>query len=369
MIVPWASSPLRLHDRMELSARAQTWLHATRDFECPSGLSTGSVRYPETVRITVAGASGLIGSALVSHLRSSGHEVVRLIRSQQVRAEDARYWNPATGDIDDDAFDGIDGVVNLAGAGIGDRRWSEHRKRELRLSRVDATELLVEAMAAAATPPAVLVAGSAVGFYGDRGDEVLNEQSRPGTGFLATLTADWEAAAAEAQAAGIRVALARTGLVVADNAPFLTRMLPLFKLGLGGPLGDGQQWWPWISLDDEVRALAFLLESDIVGPVNLCAPNPVTNREFTRTLASVLRRPAPFAVPRFGPRLLLGRDLADELLFSSIRAHPSALTDAGFEFRLPELHAALKAHQVHGGQKVRNRHRRHPGSARGPLQF
>ena len=284
----------------------------------------------------------MIGTALVNHLRSSGHEVVRLVRNQHARAEDARYWNPATGDIDDDAFDGIDGVVNLAGAGIGDRRWSERRKRELRLSRVDATELLVEAMGAASTPPAVLVAGSAVGFYGDRGDEVLDEQSSPGTGFLATLAADWESAAAEAQGAGIRVALARTGLVVADNAPFLTRMLPFFKLGLGGPLGDGQQWWPWIALEDEIRALVFLLESDIAGPVNLCAPSPVTNRQFTRALASMLRRPAVLAVPRFGPRLLLGRNLADELLFSSTRAHPVALTDSGFEFRYPDLSPTLK---------------------------
>ena len=288
--------------------------------------------YTGVMKVAVAGASGLIGSALVRQLRSSGHEVVRLVRDLRARAEDARYWNPATGDIDDDAFAGVDGVVNLAGAGIGDRRWSERRKRELRLSRVDATELLVEAMGA----------GSAVGYYGDRGDEVLDEQSGPGTGFLAALSADWEAAAAEAESAGIRVALARTGLVVADNAPFLTRMLPLFKLGLGGPLGPGQQWWPWISLEDEVRALVFLLESDLSGPVNLCAPNPATNREFTRALASVLRRPAALAVPRFGPRLLLGRELADGLLFSSTRAHPAALADAGFEFRHPDLRGALE---------------------------
>ena len=268
--------------------------------------------------------------------------MVRLVRNPGSRAEDARFWNPATGDIDDSAFDGIDGVVNLAGAGIGDRRWSDRRKRELRQSRVDATKLLVEAMGAAASPPAVLVAGTAVGLYGDRGDEVLDEQSGPGTGFLATLAADWEAAAAEAQNAGTRVAIARTGLVVAENAPFLTRMLPLFKLGLGGPLGNGRQWWPWIALEDEVRALISLLESDISGPVNLCAPNPVTNREFTRVLASVLRRPAVVAVPRFGPRLLLGRELADGLLFSSTRAHPVALTEAGFEFRHPDLRGALE---------------------------
>lgn len=298
--------------------------------------------YTGVMRIAVAGASGLIGSSLVRQLRSSGHEVVRLVRDPRASADDARYWNPATGDIDDDAFAGVDGVVNLAGAGIGDRRWSERRKRELRVSRVDATELLVEAMGAAPTPPAVLVAGSAVGYYGDRGDEVLDERAGPGTGFLAALSADWEAAASQAQGAGIRVALARTGLVVAENAPFLTRMLPLFKLGLGGPLGRGQQWWPWISLEDEVRALVFLLDSDVCGPVNLCAPNPATNREFTAALASVLRRPAALAVPRFGPRLLLGRELADGLLFSSTRAHPAALADAGFEFRHVDLRKTLE---------------------------
>ncbi|MCY4271821.1 MAG: TIGR01777 family oxidoreductase [bacterium] len=294
------------------------------------------------MRVVVAGASGLIGTALVSHLESVGHQVVRLVRDPGSRAEGARFWSPATGEIDDDAFDGIDGVVNLAGAGIGDRRWNERRKRELHQSRVAATELLVEAMGAAAAPPAVLVAGSAVGFYGDRGDEELNEQAGSGTGFLPSLAADWEAAAAEAQNAGIRVAMARTGLVVADNAPFLARMLPLFKLGLGGPLGRGRQWWPWIALEDEVKALAFLLESDLSGPVNLCAPNPVTNQEFARMLASVLRRPAVLAVPRFGPRLLLGRELADGLLFSSTRAIPEALTDSGFEFRHPDLVPALK---------------------------
>lgn len=305
-------------------------------------IAEATARTLKFMRVAVAGSSGLIGTALVSHLQSSGHQVVRLVRNPAARAENTCYWNPATGDIEDDAFDGIDGVVNLAGAGIGDRRWSERRKRELRHSRVDATELLVEAMGAAATPPAVLVAGSAVGFYGDRGDEELSELSGPGGGFLAVLAADWEAAAVEAENAGIRVVLARTGLVVAGNAPFLTRMLPLFKLGVGGPLGRGQQWWPWIALEDEVRALAFLLESDNSGPVNLCAPNPVTNLEFTRALASVLRRPAALAVPRFGPRLLLGRELADGLLFSSTRAHPVALSDAGFEFRYPELGAALK---------------------------
>ncbi len=294
------------------------------------------------MRVAVAGASGLIGTALVKHLNTTGHEVVRLVRDPTARADDTRYWDPAIGAIDDDAFTGIDAVVNLAGAGIGDRRWTKHRRRELRQSRVDTTELLVEAMVATPNPPEVLVAGSAVGFYGDRGDEVLDEESGPGTGFLAALVADWEAAAATAAGSGIRVTMARTGLVLARNAPFLTRLLPLFKLGLGGPLGRGRQWWSWITLEDEVRALTHLAESGITGPVNLCSPNPVTNREFTRTLASVLRRPAVLAVPRFGPQLLLGRELADELLFSSTRAHPTVLTAAGFEFHHPDLDATLR---------------------------
>ncbi len=294
------------------------------------------------MRVALAGASGLIGRALAGHLIAEGHHVVRLTRDPAARADDVRYWNPATGDIDENAFHDIEGVVNLAGAGIGDRRWSERRRRELRQSRVDATELLVEAMGAAPSPPSVLVAGSAVGFYGDRGDEVLSEDAGQGSGFLASLTADWEAAATRAEDHGIRVTQARTGLVVAGNAPFLTRMLPLFKLGIGGPLGNGRQWWPWIALDDEVRALAFLLESEITGPVNLCSPHPVTNREFTRTLASVLRRPAALTVPRFGPRLLLGRELADGLLFASARADPGVLTSAGFEFHHPALHTTLE---------------------------
>lgn len=294
------------------------------------------------MRVAVTGASGLIGTALVAHLTSAGHEVTRLVRDRQARADDARYWNPATGDIDDNAFDDIDGVVNLAGAGIGDRRWTERRRRELRQSRVDATELLVEAMGAAAEAPGVLVAGSAVGYYGDRGDELLDEQAAPGTGFLADLTADWEAAANAAASAGTRVVLARTGLVVGPGARFLTRMLPLFQLGLGGPLGRGRQWWSWIALDDEVRALAFLLESNLSGPVNLCAPNPVTNGEFSRALGRAVRRPAIFPVPPIGPQLLLGKQLADELLFASTRVHPAALVEAGFEFRHPELEAELK---------------------------
>ncbi|MXW41603.1 MAG: TIGR01777 family protein [Acidimicrobiia bacterium] len=294
------------------------------------------------MRVAVTGSSGLIGKALVELLNGSGHEVVRIVRDQQARDENTRYWNPATGDIDDDALNNIDGVIHLAGANIGNRRWSQNRKRELRQSRVAATELLVEAMNAAINPPTVLVAGSGIGFYGDRDDEELNESTGAGNGFLANLTVDWETAANKAQDAGTRVALARTGLVVAANAPFLTKMLMPFKLGLGGTLGNGQQWWSWIDLDDEVRALVFLLTSELSGPVNLCSPNPITNRGFTRTLGTVLKRPTFLSIPRFGPRLLLGAELADELLFSSTRAIPEALNNAGFEFHHDDLQTTLQ---------------------------
>jgi len=304
--------------------------------------SRSHTRYAEPMKVAVTGSSGLIGKALIELLEASEHEVIRIIRDQSKLDSNTRYWNPATGDIDTTAFDEADAVVHLAGANIGERRWSDNRKRELRESRVTATELLVEAMHAVHNPPAVLVAGSAVGYYGNRGDEVLSEDSEPGKGFLADLTVDWEAATNTAEHEGTRVVLARTGLVVSGNAPFLTKMLKPFKLGLGGPLGDGTQWWSWIDIEDEVRALAFLLTSNLSGPINLCSPNPVTNREFTRTLASVLKRPALLPVPRFGPRLLLGAELADELLFCSTKAMPNVLCNAGFEFEHDNLQATLQ---------------------------
>ena len=234
-------------------------------------------------------------------------------------------------------------MVHLAGAGIGDRRWSEARKRVLIESRSRSTALLVGALAGLERRPRVLVSASAIGFYGHRGDEVLSEQSPPGDDFLASLCVGWEAEAATAADAGIRVVCVRTGIVLSRDGGALPKLLPLFKLGLGGRFGSGAQWWSWITLDDEIRAIAWLLENDVRGPVNVTAPNPVTNREFTRVLGKVLSRPALLPVPRFGPRLVLGSEFADALLFTSARVRPAALESSGFAFSHCELEAGLES--------------------------
>jgi uncharacterized protein (TIGR01777 family) len=234
-------------------------------------------------------------------------------------------------------------VVHLAGEGIGDRRWTAEHKQRVLESRTKGTALLVTALAALDAKPSVLVSGSAVGFYGDRGDEVLDETSAPGDLFLSEVCVAWEAAAAPALEAGIRVAFARTGIVLSPAGGALKPLLRLFKLGLGGRLGRGTQWMSWISIDDEVGALRYLLDHDVAGPVNLTAPAPVTNADFTRALGQALHRPTVVPVPRFGPRLLLGGELADELLFASQRATPRVLGDAGYTFRHPALADALAA--------------------------
>lgn len=251
-------------------------------------------------------------------------------------------WDPATGKLSAEAFDGVDAVVNLSGAGIGDRRWTAAYKRELRASRLDATTLLAETIAGLDPRPGVLLSGSAIGWYGDRGDEELTESSAPGSGFLAALCREWEAATAPAQRAGTRVAHLRTGVVLAAEGGALPRQLPLFKLGLGGRFGSGRQWQSWIALHDHVAAVAHLLTADVEGPVNLTAPHPVTNAEFTRILASVLRRPAVLPIPRFGPALLLGGELADALLYTGQRVLPGVLAESSFSFALPRLETALR---------------------------
>ena len=234
-------------------------------------------------------------------------------------------------------------MVHLAGAGVGDGRWTESRKRVLVESRTRSTALLAAALAGLHQPPRVLVSASAIGFYGDRNDELLTEQSPPGHDFLASLCVRWEAETAPAAEAGLRVVCARTGLVLSKGGGALPKLLPLFKLGLGGRFGSGDQWWSWITLDDEIRAIAWLLENDLAGPVNLTAPNPVTNREFTRILGAVLSRPARLPVPRFGPRLLLGSELADALLFTSARVQPAVLESSGFTFSHSDLEVGLRA--------------------------
>jgi hypothetical protein len=291
--------------------------------------------------VAVTGSSGLIGTALVEALGAAGHRVLRVVRGAPTG--DAIAWDPKAGTIDAAGLEGVGAVVHLAGAGIGDRRWNDAYKRELVDSRVQGTGLLARTLAGLTRPPAVLVSASAVGWYGDRGDEVLDESSAPGTGFLAKLCQQWETAADPARAAGIRVAHTRSGVVLSPRGGALKKELPLFKLGLGGRFGTGTQWQSWISLDDEIGALVHLLTADIGGPVNLTAPAPVTNAEMTKTLGTVLHRPTLIPVPSFGPKLLLGPELAAVLLYEGQRVVPRALQASDYRFAHPTLEEALRA--------------------------
>ena len=287
--------------------------------------------------IAIAGSSGLIGSALVTALRASDNRVLRIVRRAPSNADEL-HWNPETGEFDPDALDGVDAVVNLCGAGIAAKRWSGAYKQQLRDSRIAPTEVLSAAVAEAGV--GVLISGSAVGFYGDTGDRVADETAPAGTGFLAQLCVDWEAATLTAQQAGVRVVLARTGLVVSPNGGLLGRMRPLFSLGLGARLGNGRQYMPWISLEDEVRALLFVMSHELSGPVNLTGPAPVTNAEFTAAMGRAINRPTPWMVPGFALRRLLG-EFADEGLLGGQRAIPAALERAGFQFHHHTIGEAL----------------------------
>jgi uncharacterized protein (TIGR01777 family) len=288
--------------------------------------------------VAIAGSSGLIGSALVSALRAADHQVLRIVRRAPASPAELR-WDPEAGDIDVDALAGVDAVVNLCGIGISDRRWSGAFKQNLRDSRITPTEVLSTAVADAGVP--VLINASGVGFYGDTGTRTVDESAPSGRGFLARLTQDWEAATTSARAAGARVVLARTGLVLSRSGGLLSRLRPLFSLGLGGRLGNGRQYMPWISLDDEVRALRFAMaESAISGPINLTGPAPVTNAEFTAALGRALNRPTPWALPGFAARAAFG-ELADEGLLAGQRAIPAVLEQAGFQFQHNTIGEAL----------------------------
>lgn len=293
------------------------------------------------MQIAITGSTGLIGSALSSALRADGHTVVPVVRRPVADGERAVRWDPSAGTIDATALEGVDAVVHLAGAGIGDHRWNDAYKREILDSRVRGTELLAGALAGLERKPQVLVSGSAIGFYGDTGDKIVDESSPGGDDFLASVCARWEGASTAASDVGIRVPLLRTGIVLDRDGGALRKMLPLFKLFAGGRMGNGRQWWSWITLDDEVRVIRWLLESDVHGPVNAVAPHAVTNREFTSVLARTLHRPAFLPVPSFGPKLLLGSELADALLFTSQRVRPGVLETRGFEFSAPTLDVAL----------------------------
>jgi len=291
------------------------------------------------MRIVVAGSSGLVGTALVRELRDAGHDVVRLVR-RRPRAVDEREWDPPAGRIDEGALDGADAVVNLCGAGIASRRWSHARKQMLLNSRVEPTEVLAAAVAERGIP--VLVNASAVGYYGDTGDRVSDESAPNGQGFLAGLCRDWEAATARATDAGARVVRLRTGHVLSRRGGLLGTLRPLFTLMLGGRLGDGLQYMPWLHVADHVAAIRFVLETDgISGAVNSCSPNPVTNREFTRALGRALHRPAPWFVPKIALRVAVG-DGAEEILYGQ-RLVPAVLTAHGFTFRYPVMAEALAA--------------------------
>jgi len=295
----------------------------------------------QTMQIAVTGATGLVGSTLLPLLTTGGHEVSPVTRKEDAGAESI-HWQPAEDKIDAGAFEGLDAVVHLAGENIASGRWTEEQKAKIRDSRVKGTRLLSETLAGLNNPPKTLICASATGFYGDRGGEVLNEQSAAGEGFLADVCQQWEAAADPAREAGIRVVHARFGVVLSPQGGALAEMLTPFKLGVGGKIGSGQQYWSWVSIDDVAAAVLHLLMTDSLdGPVNVVSPQPVTNKEFTKVLGRVLGRPTIFPLPGFMARLMLGQ-MADALLLASARVEPSKLQSTGYEFRHPDLEQALR---------------------------
>jgi len=293
------------------------------------------------VRVLVSGASGLIGRALIESLEDDGVVVVRLVR-RPARGEAELSWDPTRDEID--PVDGFDAVVHLAGAGIGDKRWSESRKKEILNSRVQGTRLLARALAKAAAKPAVFITASAIGYYGDRPDNPVDEDSGPADppDYLSTVCVAWEEAAAAAENAGIRTVPIRTGLVLASGGGALGKMLLPFRLGLGGRIGSGDTWWSWISITDQIRAIRHLIDRPVAGPVNLTAPNPVRSRDLTKALGRVLRRPALIPIPRLVLEVLLGKELATALLFTSARVQPVRLLESGFEFTHTDVESALR---------------------------
>lgn len=286
------------------------------------------------MHIVIAGASGLIGTHLSDSLRQAGHEVATLVRRKPSSPAEIQ-WDPAAHRLDPSDLSGADAVINLSGAGIGDRPWTSRRVKELLTSRVSATRTLAEAMGRLDDPPRTFISQSGADFYGDSGSAQLREDTPPGSGILAQICVEWEAAAHLAPA-GVRVVTTRTGIVLSRSGGSMGRLLPLLRLGLGGPLGNGRQYWPWITLPDMSAALEFLVRSDIHGPVNVCAPQETDVNSLIAALASALHRPAFFRVPAPALRLVLGR-MADELLLSSKRMEPAVLESAGFKWQHPSL--------------------------------
>jgi len=297
------------------------------------------------VEVLVTGATGFVGSALMPRLAAAGHRPIAAVRGRAVsRGVEGVAWDPAGGTIDAAALDGVGGVVHLAGAGIADRRWTESRKRLILESRTKGTGLLVSTLVGLAHPPSVLVSGSAVGYYGDRGDETLTEESPPAKDFASQVCQRWEAGAQPAAEAGIRLVTIRTGIVLGAHGGMLGRVLAPFRVGLGGRIGSGRQYMSWISIDDEVAAIVHALDHpSLAGPANLTAPNPVTNAEFTTTLGHVLGRPTAIPTPVAPLRLVYGSELVGDLLLGGQRVMPKALTDDGFVFAQPTLDGALRS--------------------------
>jgi uncharacterized protein (TIGR01777 family) len=301
------------------------------------------------MHIVLSGSSGLIGTALISALQEAGHRVTRLVRPATTGAIDGILWDPAQGTIDATALEGVDAVVNLSGRSIGDRRWTPAEKELIRSSRVGPTRLLAETLAGLERKPLVFVSASAIGFYGGRGDEVLDEDSAVGRGFFADVCRQWEDASLPAADAGIRTVQVRTGIVLSGRggalgrllAPFGPKWLSPYRWGLGGWVGGGGQWWSWISIEDQVRGIVHLLDGSLSGPVNLTAPEPATNKGFMKAVGRALRRPVLLPIPRFVFKLVLGSELAEATLFDSQRVAPSRLLSDGFVFRDPDLGGAL----------------------------
>lgn len=292
------------------------------------------------MKIIISGASGMIGSALTRKLNDQGHEVTHLVR-RSTKNDREIQWDPANFKIPRGTLDDADAVVNLNGANIGGKRWTEAYKQTLVNSRLSPTATLATEISKSTNPPKCFLSGSAIGFYGARKDEELIETSSQGKGFLAQLSADWEAAADPAIKAGVRTCYLRTGIVLHPSDGALQKMLPLFKFGLGGKMGNGKQIWSWITLEDEVDAIIHLMSSNLSGPVNLTSPNPSTNAEFTEALGSHLGRPTKLPVPKFGPSLLLGGELAQALLFDSAKVLPKVLGADGFSHSQPTINEAF----------------------------
>jgi uncharacterized protein len=288
------------------------------------------------MRILVSGSHGLVGKALIESLTSDGHEIVRLVRSKPAGATEIE-WHPNEGRLDPASLEGIDAVVHLAGESIASGRWTDEKKRAIRNSRVKGTALLSDALARLSRPPAVFLSASAIGYYGNRGDELLTETSAPGDDFLARVCVEWENATIPAIEKGIRTVHARFGIILDANEGALGKMLTPFRMGIGGRVGNGKQWMSWIDIEDVVNGLKFLIDDKTAGPVNFVAPNAVTNAEFTKTLGRVLSKPTLFPVPAFGARLAFG-EMADALLLSSARVKPGVLQ----HFAYPTLDSALR---------------------------